>query len=350
MDHLDNTNASALLLNADFEKAFDSLEWQFIEYCVMKFNFGPSITKWLKLFYADITTRISNNGWATEKFTPTRGCRQACPLSPYLFILCADILAVLLKNNNRIQGLQFEGQNFLISQYADDTIILIEYCEETLREVINTLNIFSRYSGLKINYDKCQILPLGRIKHVFDRIPPECKIEWTQGPIRSLGIEICHRTEDLIKLNYTKTLKKMENILQMWGKRYLTLYGKVTILNSFVISQLVYQMSVLPSPTPEMIAQINTMIFNFIWNNKPDKIKRKIMKQSKCFGGLSVPDVVNKNQALKIAWIPRLLHPETKAWMIFLTKYIPMDIKIFLQCNMNTEDITSFINKFQTYL
>ena len=68
----------------------------------------------------------------------------------------------------------------------------------------------------------------------------------------------------------------MKNVLQIWDKRYLTLYGKIIILNSFVISQFVYLMSVLPSPSNEMIIYIEKMLFRYIWNGKPDKIKREL--------------------------------------------------------------------------
>ena len=107
-----------------------------------------------------------------------------------------------------------------------------------------------------MNYEKSEIMPLRRIKHKYKILAPENRIKWTEGPIRSLGIEICDTTEDLIKLNYTKALAKMKNVLQIWDKRYLTLYGKIIILNSFVISQFVYLMSVLPSPSNEMIIDI----------------------------------------------------------------------------------------------
>ena len=70
----------------------------------------------------------------------------------------------------------------------------------------------------------------------------------------------------------------MEDILKIWGRRYLTLYGKVTVLNTFVISQLVYLLSVLPSPTKAMFVQIQKLIFGFLWCKKPDKIKRSYQK------------------------------------------------------------------------
>ena len=130
-----------------------------------------------------------------------------------------------------------------------------------------------------------------------------------RGSHPKLGIEICHRTEDLIKLNYTKALAKMKNVLQIWDKRYLTLYGQIIMLNSFVISQFVYLMSVLPSPSNEMIIDIEKMLFIY---GKPDKIKREFMKMPKAMGGMSVPDISLKNLALKIAWVQRIINNDNK--------------------------------------
>ena len=212
MDYLDENNQAALLLSADFEKAFDCLEWKFVEYCLNKFNFGYSLIKWVKLFHTDITTTVSNNGWTSEMFYPTRGSRQGCPLSPYIFLICAEMLASMLRNNPSVHGINIHDRCFLVSQYADDTIITLDYSEDVLREIVKTFKLYAKYSGLRVNYEKSEIMPLGIIKYQYNKIVPECNFEWTEGPIRSLGVDICHRTEDLLKLNYTKALKKMENI------------------------------------------------------------------------------------------------------------------------------------------
>lgn len=79
------------------------------------------------MFYSNIVTRISNNGWVTESFNHT------CPLSPYICIICAEILACLLRNDRNIQGIKVKDQEFLVSQYADDTLITFKYCGKTLK-------------------------------------------------------------------------------------------------------------------------------------------------------------------------------------------------------------------------
>jgi hypothetical protein len=344
MNYVDENNIPALLLSADFEKAFDSLEWKFIDYSLKRFNFGPYIIKWVEVFYTNIKTRVSNNGWVTDIFNPTRGSRQGCPLSAYLFLMCAEILACLFRNDNNIERICVDHQKFLISQYADDTILILKYSEENLKEAIKIFDLYAMYSGLKLNYEKSDIMPLGPIKHRFNILLPESRFNWTEGPITSLGVKLCHRTEDLIKLNYSQAIEKINNSVKIWNKRHLTLYGKVVIINTYIISQLVYLMSVLPKPSKEMINHINKTIFNFLWNNKPDKIKRDIMKLPKYLGGLSVPDVAIKNIALKIAWVPRAMKNSCDIWFY---KNMTIPINLLWQCNMNEQDTNNITINLQ---
>ena len=59
-------------------------------------------------------------------------------------------------------------------------------------------------------------MPLGPIKYEYDILAPESNFEWCEGPITSLGVDLCHRTEDLLKLNYARSLGKIKTALQIW--------------------------------------------------------------------------------------------------------------------------------------
>ena len=103
-------------------------------------------------------------------------------------------------------------------------------------------------------------------------------------------------------------------------------------------------MSVLPSPSNEMIIDIEKMLFRYIWNGKPDKIKREFMKMPKAMGGMSVPDIsLMKNLALKIAWVQRIINNDNK-WNTLLRRKIPIDLKLFWYCNIHHTDMHVITN------
>ena len=145
----------------DFEKAFDTVEWSFIWKTLDYFNFGPSLISWIQLCYRNIQSCVLNNGWASNYFTPERGVRQGCPLSPYIFILCAEILAAKIRRNNDIKGITVFGNEIKISQYADDTTMILDGSKKSLLSALLDLELFGAISGLHLNDKKTEMLWIG---------------------------------------------------------------------------------------------------------------------------------------------------------------------------------------------
>ena len=101
-----NTNILAgLLLCIDFEKAFDSLDWTFMHKVLKSFGFQKDIRRWISVFYNNIKSTVLVNGQPSPWFSIKRGCRQRDPISPYLFILCAEILVIMILKNRDIKGI-----------------------------------------------------------------------------------------------------------------------------------------------------------------------------------------------------------------------------------------------------
>jgi len=96
------------------------------------FGFGPSIIKWIKALYCKTESCVLNNGWSSNFFQIQRGVRQGCPLSPYLFILSAEVLAKAFRNNVNIKGICVNNNDIKISQYADDTTLILDGSEQAL--------------------------------------------------------------------------------------------------------------------------------------------------------------------------------------------------------------------------
>ena len=95
-------NKVGMILFLDFEKAFDSLEWDFLFKVLNTMNFGPSFLNWIQTFYTNISSCVVNNGFSSEFFSLQRGVRQGCPLSGLLFVLAVEPLAHQIRINQSI--------------------------------------------------------------------------------------------------------------------------------------------------------------------------------------------------------------------------------------------------------
>ena len=124
ISHTAACNIPGLLMFLEFEKAFDSVEWSFIWKMLSSFYFGSSLINWIKLCYCSIQSCVLNNGWASSYFTPERGVRQGCPLSPYIFIPCAEVIKYEKKKD--VKGITVRGNEIKISQYPDDTTMILD--------------------------------------------------------------------------------------------------------------------------------------------------------------------------------------------------------------------------------
>jgi len=97
---------SGILLLIDFEKAFDTVRWTFLHKVLIKFNFGKIFKKWIQIIYNNIQSTVINNGFFSPYFNLCWGVRQGCSVSAYLFLLVVEILAICIRNNKNIQGIQ----------------------------------------------------------------------------------------------------------------------------------------------------------------------------------------------------------------------------------------------------
>ena len=101
------------------------------------------------------------------------GCKQGDPISPYIFILCAEILAILLRKNEKIKGIKIGNLEFLLAQYADDTTEMLDGSESSLNETLKDLEFFRNISGLKVNFPKTQVIWIRSKKYPQDSIKME---------------------------------------------------------------------------------------------------------------------------------------------------------------------------------
>ena len=210
MQYTEEENIPGLLLLIDFEKAFDSISWSFIQKSLQFFKFGNSIQKWVKLFYTNITAAVNQGGHISETFFLHRGCRQGDPLSPYLFLICAEILAILIRNNKNIKGIEVLDKEYKITMLADDTSLILDGSAQSLQLSLKTLKYFAKISGLHINYSKTQVIWIGSMKHSNHILDVGVDLEWGKSAFRLLGIDFDVDLQKIGDLNFKQKFEKIK--------------------------------------------------------------------------------------------------------------------------------------------
>ena len=240
-------NIPGLAVFLDFEKAFDSIEWCYLQKCLEAFNFGPQLRQWITVLYNNISSCVLSNGFATKHFNLRRGVRQGCPLSGILFVIGVEILSNAIKRSKEIEGIQIvPNKSIKITQYADDTTVFVKDIRSVHR-LFDLLQQFENCSGLRINQSKSEILWLGSLRQRKDSI---LKLKLSDETVYALGVYFSYDEELATKRNFFEKLPKLKKILNIWSSRDISIYGRVNIVKTLAISKLTLKFicSVLDTP------------------------------------------------------------------------------------------------------
>jgi hypothetical protein len=308
MQYLEDKNQPGMLLSLDFEKAFDSLDWEFMFKVLRAFGFGEDFCHWIETFYKNTKSTVIVNGRTTPWLDISRGCRQGDPISPYLFVLAVEILAIMIRENKDIKGIVTNNKENKISQFADDTQLFNRGDCKSFEESIQVVNRFGKASGLFLNEDKTEAIWLGSLKNSKVTFAPHLKMVWNPEQFKILGIWFGHNIQDIVEINFLGRIKEARELMKIWLKRTITPLGRIAILKSLILSKLTQLWMFLPNPPHHVLEQIQKLCYYFVWKGNHDRIKRAtVTKTVKC-GGLNVPNVFLYSKVLKLMWLRKLKH------------------------------------------
>ena len=159
VDEKRRSGEEGVVFKIDFEKAYDYVDWGFLDHVLERKEFSPKWRSWIRGCLSSSSFAILVNGNAKGLVKAFRGLRQGNPLSPFLFTLVADVLSRLMfraEETGLTKGI-FVGRDrtrVSLLQFTDDTIFFSKASLEHLQNLKIILLVFGQVSGLKINLEK----------------------------------------------------------------------------------------------------------------------------------------------------------------------------------------------------
>jgi exonuclease III len=311
-------DADGYIIALDQEKAYDRIDHKYLWAAMHNFRIPETFINTVSSLYEHAYTSVAINGVLSEPFQVTRGVRQGDPLSCLLFNLAIEPLACMLRSNPDLNGYEIESkqmEKLIINLFADDAVVFLKKGDrfDTLKKA---LDIWCIASGAKFNTEKTEILPIGKPEHRLEtleerrlhpedsKIPDGVHILKDGEAFRSLGADLGNKFDETSKWN--SQLNTIQERLDTWSKRKPTMYAKKHIVQQVVFGMTQFKTKAQGMPKP-VEQRINKMIRKFLWDGKHPTVNEDTMNRPTDEGGLNIPSLHSRNDAIQIIWLKAYL-------------------------------------------
>lgn len=322
-----------MAIKLDMSKAYDIIEWKFLEAILRKMGFSE---KWIHLVLCcvkTVTYNIVHENSDIAHFLPSRGLRQGDPLSPYLFILCAEGLSALIQkyeSKQWINGIKICRKAPTISHmfFADDSYL---YCRAEINEakrIMELLSIYELASGQKVNIDKSSIFfSTNVIQYNRELVGQELQMTEADANSKYLGLPNLLGRKNSVLLGYLKD--KVKTAIQNWDSKHISKPGKEILIKMVAQALPTYAMNVFLLPM-EIIKDFERALSKYWWgsgNSNESRITWMCwdrLTAHKNAGGLGFRDFRDFNLAMlgKQCW-RFVLNPESLVTRMYKARYFP---------------------------
>ncbi|XP_031124312.1 uncharacterized protein LOC116027022 [Ipomoea triloba] len=257
-------------MKLDIAKAYDKMEWHFLEGMLAAMGFHQN---WIQIVLMCVTTiryNITVNGDSVGTVIPTRGIRQGDPLSPYLFIICAEGLSVLLQqaeSRGDIHSIKVArgAPSILHLLFADDTLLFFKSSQRESQLVKDVLDLYCGASGQTIHYDKSNIMfSPSTPTEMRDSVATLLNVRISDNLGKYLGLPSFLGRNKSVTFRFLE--QKLKERLDSWCYKFISRVGKDVLLKCVAQSLPIFTMSVylLPKTTCD---RIEKMMNRFWWES-----------------------------------------------------------------------------------
>lgn len=288
--HSQNNTRDTALLSLDARQAFDRIEWPYLFNVLPRYGIGGKFLKWIELLYTKPTARVMTNNNLSSPITLERSTRQGCPLSPLLFILAIEPLALSIRAEANLSGITIGDYEHRISLYADDVILFLSDLSNSVQTLLHLITKFGQFSGYSINNAKSSILFLNK----DERINPIIRTPFfvAKEGFTYLGIEITPQINTVVKANYDPLMREVRDSLERWTTMPISMIGRINLIKMAILPKFLYLFQSLPLSLPKsFFKEINGEFCRFIWNNRKPRLRLRLLYLPYDRGGLQMPSV-----------------------------------------------------------
>jgi len=296
----------SMAIKTDMSKAYDRIKWNFLQEVLMRLGFHDKWIRWVMQCVCTVSYSFLINGSPQGSVVPSRGLRQGDPLSPYLFILCTEVLSGLCRKAQEkgvMVGIRVARGSPQVNHllFADDTMFFCKTNPTCCGALSNILKKYELASGQSINLAKSAITFSSKTpQDIKRRVKLSLRIDNEGGIGKYLGLpeHFGRRKRDI----FSSIVDRIRQRSHSWSIRFLSSAGKQILLKAVLSSMPSYAMMCFKLPA-SLCKQIQSVLTRFWWDSKPDKRKMAWVSWDKLTlpineGGLGFREIEEFNDAL----------------------------------------------------
>lgn len=239
-------------LKIDMSKAYDSVEWAFLQEIMQKMGFSSKWIDWISLFMKIVKYNFLASCKEVGPIIPTRGLRQGDPISHYLFLLCAEGLSAIIKTKmttGALHGCKIAQRAPIISHlfFADDCYLFFRATIEEAQCIQHCLFLYEKTTGQQVNFQKSNIhFSRNTLRSVMESVSQFLQVQESGENFVYLGLpSFVGRNKNEI-FRYVKD--KVWSRMQSWKGKMISRAGKEVLLKSVIQAIPSYVMGVFSCP------------------------------------------------------------------------------------------------------
>ena len=320
-----------IVMNTDMYKAFDTIDKDHILNCLDFFEFPPAFRRAVERLMRTAVAVYEVNGKLSDEVLVERGTGQGDPISSFAFNLSVTPLNLALAELSSIPRVRVRGMEVPPVFFADDmSVLLLGHLLAAILATIQKIKDYRKVSGLTLNPAKCEILPINCTDEVIDPLIQQSGMQLVQET-KHLGLRINNRGLLTKESNVQPIIDKMNKIATQYSTCLSTPLGRA-LYARFLLGSRSVHLTMNRHMSEDEALEFRESVLQMTWTKSGNRdeggahyrvhISKKIVAQSRYYGGLNVPDPMVQNTALRLAWARKFMQDDHMTWYLLLNQLL----------------------------